>query len=337
MADLTRKQILSESDSSSSGLLKLDMNQFILEEYDEYGHLSGAGILSNMAAGAAAGIVEHCIMYPVDCIKTRMMMQRPLQEASYRGVLEGLRSVMRNESPRNLFRGIGFVASGAGPAHAFYYTTYETFKRNIGEIRGEKDSQLNYALAGACATLVHDSFMTPVDAIKQRVQTFQSPYKSVLQAIHGMYSQEGVRAFFRSFTTQLSMNIPTQSTNFVVYETVHTLMNPDKHYNPKVHVIAGCLAGAAAAVVSTPMDVAKTLLNVQERCVSKHLGNQPIIGMLNSFVLIYRTNGISGFTRGLRARVVYLTPSTGISWSVYELFKYLLGLRSGKTKSSNEF
>ncbi|KAI6653190.1 hypothetical protein LOD99_3715 [Oopsacas minuta] len=331
MTEQSRKSLMPNSNNSYINLGLTPVKHFTIEEYDEYGHLNQGGILSNMTAGAAAGIVEHCIMYPVDCIKTRMMLQQPVTGGTYRGIVEGLRSVILHESPRNLFRGIGFVACGAGPAHACYYTTYETFKRQIGEFRDEHDSQINYAISGAFATLVHDSFMTPVDAVKQRLQMFRSPYKNVYNAIHGMFMKEGIRAFYRSFTTQLSMNIPTQSTNFVVYETVHILLNPEKCYNPKVHVVAGCLAGAAAAVISTPMDVAKTLLNVQEKSLSKQLkNNKPIIGMINSFSLIYRTNGMSGFIRGLRARVVYLTPSTGISWSVYELFKYILGLREGK-------
>ena len=329
MADATRKSLMQNSKDSCIGLDMQPVKHFTIEEYDEYGHIDKGGVLANMAAGAAAGIVEHCIMYPVDCIKTRMMLQLPLTGGSYRGIIEGLRSVARHESPRNLFRGIGFVAAGAGPAHACYYTTYETFKHQLGILRGEMDSQLNFAISGVFATLVHDTFMTPVDAVKQRLQTYQSPYRNVFHAIYGMYCREGLNAFYRSFTTQLSMNIPTQSTNFVVYETAHLFLNPDKRYNPKVHVLAGCLAGAAAAVVSTPMDVAKTLLNVQEKCMSRQHG-RPINGMVNSFTLIYRTNGISGFTRGLKARVVYLTPSTGISWSVYELFKFILGLRKGR-------
>lgn len=299
---------------------------------DDYEEIKSAGIGANMIAGGAAGIVEHCVMYPVDCIKTRMMALLPHKNASYRSIISGLNIVAQRESPRNLIKGVGLVAGGAGPAHAFYYTTYETLKRKLTPYTKE-DSILNFAISGCVATLVHDTFMTPVDAVKQRVQNYNSPYRNVYHAISQMYVNEGLRAFYRSFTTQLSMNIPTLGTNFVVYESVHLLMNPERYYNPKVHVLAGCIAGASAAAISTPMDVAKTLLNIQETKVTYKLqNNKPIIGIYRAFELIYKTNGWLGFSKGLRARVVYMTPSTGISWSVYELFKYMLGLRNGKNK-----
>lgn len=30
---------------------------------------SDIGMATHMVAGAAAGIMEHCVMYPVDCVK----------------------------------------------------------------------------------------------------------------------------------------------------------------------------------------------------------------------------------------------------------------------------
>lgn len=41
-------------------------------------------------------------------------------------------------------------------------------------------------------------------------------------------------------------------------------MNKERKYNPPVHVLAGGAAGAAAAAITTPLDVVKTLLNTQE-------------------------------------------------------------------------
>ena len=40
---------------------------------DEYESLSdGASLGVVLCAGAMAGMMEHCVMFPVDCVKTRM-------------------------------------------------------------------------------------------------------------------------------------------------------------------------------------------------------------------------------------------------------------------------
>lgn len=49
---------------------------------------------------------------------------------------------------------------------------------------------------------------------------YNSPYKSVLQCIRSVYQAEGLRAFYRSYTTQLFMNVPFQSIHFMTYEFV---------------------------------------------------------------------------------------------------------------------
>lgn len=78
--------------------------------------------------------------------------------------------------------------------------------------------------------------------------------------------------------------------------------------------------------MTTPLDVAKTLLNTCEQRKSMNRENR-IQGMTNALIKIYRTNGFPGYLKGATARVVYQMPSTAICWSVYELFKYMLGLK----------
>lgn len=41
--------------------------------FDDYEQLPTPSTSTNMIAGAAAGILEHCVMYPMDSIKVRFL------------------------------------------------------------------------------------------------------------------------------------------------------------------------------------------------------------------------------------------------------------------------
>lgn len=134
--------------------------------------------------------------------------------------------------------------------------------------------------------------------------------------------QEGVFAFYRSYTTQLTMNVPFQSVHFMTYELLQDFLNHERKYNPMTHVISGATAGAVAATITMPLDVCKTLLNTQERCTRTHASY--INGMVSAFRTVYEFQGLPGFFKGLSARVIFQMPATAISWSVYEGFKYII-------------
>lgn len=161
--------------------------------------------------------------------------------------------------------------------------------------------------------------------VKQRMQMYNSPYRGLCDCVLAVSRNEGLAAFYRSFSTQLTMNIPFQALHFITYELMQEQLNPQRQYRPGTHVVSGAAAGAVSAALTTPLDVCKTLLNTQEDValnsarVSGHLS-----GMANAFRTVYRLGGIPAFFKGVQARVIYQMPSTAIAWSVYESFKYVL-------------
>ena len=165
----------------------------------------------------------------------------------------------------------------------------------------------------------------PTTVVKQRMQMYNSPHRSALSCIRTVWGTEGLGAFYRSYTTQLAMNVPFQSIHFITYEFLQEQINPYRGYNPRSHIISGGLAGALAAAATTPLDVCKTLLNTQEN-MALNLANISgrLSGMANAFRTVYQLNGLPGYFKGVQARVIYQMPSTAISWSVYEFFKYFL-------------
>lgn len=164
-----------------------------------------------------------------------------------------------------------------------------------------------------------------VSVIKQRMQMYNSPYRGLWDCVQTVTRTEGVGAFYRSYSTQLTMNIPFQAVHFITYELMQEQLNPHRHYHPGSHIVSGAIAGAVSAAITTPLDVCKTLLNTQENValssmnISGHLS-----GMANAFRTVYRLGGLPAFFKGVQARVIYQMPSTAIAWSVYEFFKYFL-------------
>eukprot|EP00052_Salpingoeca_macrocollata_P005046 m.45072 g.45072 ORF g.45072 m.45072 type:complete len:331 (-) comp14627_c0_seq1:27-1019(-) len=313
---------------------------------DEYESLpEHSGPLVHMSAGAAAGMFEHTVMFPFDVVKTRLQRLAPPPGARYKGLRDAFRTMIQQEGTASLFSGIRAVALGAGPAHALYFGTYEQAKLLLGANVGSAHHPFATALSGVSATVAHDAFMNPVEVVKQRLQVHSSPYTGVMHCVRSVLKEEGVSAFYRSYSTQLVMNIPYQCTHLVIYEFLRKTLNPDGTYHPPTHLVAGAGAGAIAAAVTTPFDVAKTLLNTQEQCPGfsaaqamllqqqqqqAHVpGRKVTKGIVNAMKTIYTTSGYAGFIKGISARVLFTAPATAISWSVYEFFKHYLSFVEG--------
>ncbi|XP_029283196.1 mitoferrin-2-like [Cottoperca gobio] len=325
----------------------LETSTSIDPEIDYEGLPQGAATSTHMLAGSVAGIMEHCVMYPIDCVKTRMQSLHPEPGARYRNVMDGLRQIVRTEGVWRPIRGVNVLAVGAGPAHALYFACYEKIKLSLGDaIHPGANSHFANGAAGCMATVLHDAIMNPAEVVKQRMQMFNSPYRGVLDCVGSLLRHDGPAAFYRSYTTQLTMNVPFQALHFMTYEYLQELLNPHRQYNPSSHVVSGALAGALAAAVTTPLDVCKTLLNTQEAqaihviqaeaataaaavgaATASATSGRHISGLGEAFRTVYRMGGMPAFFKGVQARIIYQMPSTAISWSVYEFFKYIITKR----------
>ncbi|CAL1288421.1 unnamed protein product [Larinioides sclopetarius] len=298
-------------------------------DFDDYETLPTSSTATHMVAGSFAGIMEHCLMYPVDSVKTRMQSLRPHPKARYRNIAEAFSKMVRHEGLFRPVRGIPAVMVAAGPAHALHFSCYEKMKRVLSGTENGVGNPIAQGLAGAFSTVLHDAVMNPAEVVKQRMQMYGSPYQTCSDCFRKVIRSEGAHALYRSYTTQLTMNIPFQSVHFMTYEFCQDLSNHQRTYNPMAHMLSGAVSGAVAAAVTNPLDVCKTLLNTQEQQVVSSLNAKQthISGLVNAFCTVYRFGGFKGFFRGLKARVIYQVPSAAISWSVYEFFKYTLALK----------
>jgi len=144
-------------------------------------------------------------------------------------------------------------------------------------------------------------------------------YRSVLDCARYIYRSEGLGAFYVSYPTTLSMTVPFTALQFLAYESISTSMNPSKKYDPVTHCLAGAVAGGFAAALTTPMDVIKTML--QTRGTARDAELRQVSGFIQGCRLLKAREGLPGFFKGVRPRVMTTMPSTAICWSAYEACK----------------
>jgi solute carrier family 25 iron transporter 28/37 len=154
--------------------------------------------------------------------------------------------------------------------------------------------------------------MNPFDVIKQRMQVHGSTYTSISNCAKTVFKNEGLSAFYISYPTTLVMTVPFTAIQFSAYDSLSKVLNPQRGYDPLSHCVAGGLAGAGAAALTTPLDVIKTLL--QTRGTSRDETIRNCKGLAHAAKIIHEREGMKGFFRGLQPRVVTTMPSTAICW-----------------------
>lgn len=285
-----------------------------------------------MVAGSIAGCVEHMAMFPVDTIKTRMQVLGPCPIKSV-SLSHALRSILKTEGPSGLYRGIGAMGLGAGPAHAVYFSIYEIFKKSLSG--GNPNNSAAHAISGVFATVASDAVFTPMDMVKQRLQLSSSPYKGVLDCVTRVLREEGFKAFYASYRTTVLMNAPFTAVHFATYEAAKRgLMevSPDSADDNRVvvHATAGAAAGALAALLTTPLDVVKTQLQCQGICGCDRYSSGSIRDVLRTIV---KKDGYRGLMRGWIPRMLFHAPAAAICWSTYEAWKSIFQELNAKSDS----
>ncbi|KAG7666431.1 MRS4 [[Candida] subhashii] len=296
-----------------------------------------ASLAAHLGAGALAGIMEHTVMFPIDSIKTRMQMSFSTEAVS-RGMIKSISRISSSEGFYSLWKGVSSVVLGAGPAHAVYFSVFESTKTLLvnrltnsphsNKIVTDANHPIFASAAGIAATTSSDALMTPFDMLKQRMQAGAAYQENKSTSIRLMrlagdiYRKEGIGAFYISYPTTLFTNIPFAALNFGFYEYSSSILNPSHTYDPYLHCVAGGIAGGIAAALTNPFDCVKTAL--QTRGITKNESLRHVDGFKSAARALYQQGGIGAFTRGLKPRIIFNVPSTAISWTAYEMFKEIL-------------
>ncbi|KAL6552243.1 hypothetical protein OROGR_008397 [Orobanche gracilis] len=176
---------------------------------------------------------------PVWLVKTRLQLQTPQQARPYFGFHDALRTILKEEGWRALYKGLvpGLFLVTHG---AIQFTAYEELRRKLIKFRTKENERkcniadisldsFDYAVLGASSKLAAVALTYPSQVIRARLQ--QRPntegiprYMDSLHVVKETARFEGLRGFYKGITANVLKNAPAASVTFIVYENVLNML-----------------------------------------------------------------------------------------------------------------
>jgi len=237
-----------------------------------------------------------------------------------------LSRVARTEGLGGLYAGIGPTLAMAVPNTALYFTAYDELRK-----QALFPEPVAPALSGASARVVAATCVAPFELARTQLQALP-PEKRGLRYLRDLAStirDEGVlRSVFRGLAPTLWRDVPFSALYWAAYDKARTeFLRSRRPLSPvAASFCSGLVAGAAAALLTTPFDVIKT-----RRMVEAHTGH-PVartggsVARLNSFGLLHAiatTEGLPALFTGAVPRLLKVAPACAIMIGTYEYAKTL--------------
>mmetsp|Transcript_16658 Transcript_16658/g.24183 ORF Transcript_16658/g.24183 Transcript_16658/m.24183 type:complete len:307 (+) Transcript_16658:42-962(+) len=183
--------------------------------------------LSYFSAGMIAEAACCTVFVPVDVIKERLQTQSSsLATIKYNGSIDAMRTILRVEGFRGIYKGYGATLFSYGPFSALYFLLYEESKSAILSRRSStnrplqlsfRDNLLCSAAAGAVASFVTN----PLDLAKLRYQTQRSSspsQSSMWNVLRSVHAQQGWRGLYRGASARVLFHTPSTAIVMALYE-----------------------------------------------------------------------------------------------------------------------
>ncbi|KRZ19752.1 S-adenosylmethionine mitochondrial carrier protein [Trichinella pseudospiralis] len=256
-----------------------------------------------LICGAFAGWVVDMVLHPLDTIKTRLQSSAGFKSSG------GFSSI---------YAGIPSVAVGSAPSSALFFFTYERSKQSVS--KHIHNDFIVHMISAAFGETVACCVRVPTEVFKQNLQT--NPRISLRNIFNSIISKHGFGGFYRGFGSTLCRDIPFSVIQFPLWEYFKFRISNGKTENlyPWECAACGSIAGATAAGITTPLDVAKTRI-----MLSVKLGRDNY-SVISTLMDIWENKGIRGLFAGCVPRVVWLSIGGFVFFGAYEFFKGFLSL-----------
>ncbi|XP_023647745.1 mitochondrial glycine transporter B isoform X1 [Paramormyrops kingsleyae] len=178
---------------------------------------AGEAVLLGASARAVAGVC----MLPVTVIKARFESG----QYNYASVFGALRSVCEVEGPRALFSGLTATLLRDAPFSGIYVMFYSQAKKSLPqEVSSSPYVPLVNFGCGVLAGIMASLVTQPADVVKTHLQVSPHLYKKTRDAVHFIYTEQGLGGFFRGAVPRSLRRTLMAAMAWTVYEQLMARM-----------------------------------------------------------------------------------------------------------------
>jgi solute carrier family 25 carnitine/acylcarnitine transporter 20/29 len=170
-----------------------------------------ANSLRRYAAENLGGFVSGSVMIicgqPFDTVKVRLQAGH----TAYKGALDCVKTTVRTEGPRSLFKGMLSPLLANSAMNAVTFSTWQEAQRLFHFEDGSEAPLEKVFLAGSIAGVVQCSIATPMELVRSKLQVQHEgvrAYSGNLDCIKKLYASEGVGGLYRGNVSMVLREAP---------------------------------------------------------------------------------------------------------------------------------
>jgi solute carrier family 25 phosphate transporter 3 len=260
-----------------------------------------------------------------DAIRVNIHSSIQVNPAKYRNMFQAMRLTASEDGVRALARGWAPTLFGYSMQGLFKFGFYEVFKIFYANMLGEEKTYtyrtMLYLAASASAEFFADIALSPMEAVKVRVQTGIGWGYTLRECAPKLYKEEGLAGFYKGLPPLWLRQIPYTMMKFAAFERTveflykHVVPTPRDQMSKQAQLVVtfagGYIAGVFCALVSHPADSVVSKLNSEAGSTA---------------VQAAKDLGMKGLWKGLGPRILMIGTLTALQWFIYDTVKVLFRL-----------
>ncbi|XP_039026482.1 mitochondrial carnitine/acylcarnitine carrier-like protein [Hibiscus syriacus] len=294
-------------------------------------------VAKDLLSGTVGGVAQLMVGHPFDTIKVKLQSQsipHPGQPPQFAGAMDAFKQTLAAEGPRGLYKGMGAPLATVAALNAALFMVRGQLEDLLRSEPGALLTVSQQFVAGAGAGGAVSVLTCPTELLKCRLQAQNAlahsgsagaalKYRGPIDVVrHVLASEGGIRGLFKGFVPTLVRDIPGNSAIFGVYEAVKQYMAGGADTSKLGRgslIMAGGMAGASFWICVYPIDVCKSVIQVDD------YKNPKYSGFVNAFRSILASEGVKGLFKGFGPAMTRSMPANAACFLAYEVTRSALG------------